>query len=67
MCLNAVDDTIARLSSRVADERKAKLKAWLDSDPMLRKEIIAGTPELRDLEKHVAKLERLAIGFRERV
>lgn len=62
--LNGVDDTIARLKRRVVDERKAKIRAWLDSDPSLRPTIIEGEPKLKALARHVERLERLAVGFR---
>ena len=46
------------------EERKASLRAWLDSDPSLRPAIIEGEPKLKALVRHVERLERLAVGFR---
>lgn len=71
MGVSNLDDEVAllteRMRSAIVASRKVALKAWLDSDPALRGEIIEGTPELKRLRAHVDKLERMAIGFRERV
>ena len=44
--------------------REYTLRKWLDSDPDLRSGFISLSPELTKFNAHVAKLERLAIGFR---
>ena len=44
--------------------RKAALRAWIESDPEVREGLIELDPGLKALAADVAKLERLAVGFR---
>lgn len=65
MGVNALDDATNELRRATRELRKHTLRRWLDSDPELREGFIALDPELTKLDAHVAKLERLAVGFRD--
>ena len=68
MNLDDAADELRRATEALRREtrelRKRHLREWLDTDPGLRLGFIELSPELKALSRHVAKLERLAIGFR---
>lgn len=62
----ATSEECAEFMEAMRRERRKRLHEWLDSDPQLREGFIELSPDLKRLARWVAKLERLAIGMRER-
>jgi hypothetical protein len=60
----SLDEATRELRLATRELRKHTLRKWLDTDPDLRLGFIALSPELARLDRHVAKIERLAVGFR---